>query len=328
MKTWFIPSWSGDFRLEADGDDKCILRVEDPIPAEIEQLGAFLVKARKKKWCADIAGISPEGKSELKLATTVDQAGKVLLGRKRPRKGILTCIKAEGGGLVAIKGDGEELEIAAAQPEATEAATVRRPTLCCPFATTGPDIRASQVLRSFCTTEQWRSWLNLGFLYCNGQLSGRRYLVAHRHHPIAIQNKYILWDCDGDHVVHCWDWSVPPPEEVLAVKLAVEHAEDWVRNASSVFNGLNSEDIYVNPFMSDTTQGADGLLSTGIAKGFARALSMLGIKPKEPKRPKRLLGDIGEVEHHTFGEDGSWTSNVDYDGTPLPPGIRRKERYG
>jgi hypothetical protein len=324
MRRWFIPSWSGDFRLEAADDDKCLLTVEDPIPAEVEQLGKFLVKARKKKWCADIAGISPEGKSTLEIGAPVDRAGKVLLGRKRPRKGILTCIKSEGGGLVAIKGDGEELEIAAAAPAATEAATVRRPTLCCPHATTGPDLRASKVLQAFCTNEQWRSWVNLGFLYCNGNLSGRRYLVAHRHHPLAIQNKYILWDCTGDHVIHCWDWSVPPPEEVLAVKLAVEHAEEWVRNASSVFNGL--KDVYHNPFMPDRGQHLDGLLSTGIARGFGKLMMALGLKPK-PRLPRRRLGDVGEVEHHTFDDDGGWVSDFDYDGTPLPKGIRRKESY-
>ncbi len=324
LSRWYVPSWCGDFRLEADGDERCVLTVEDPIPAEVEQLGAFLVKARKKGWVPNIAGIADKGKSTLQIGAPVSQAGKVLLGRKHPRKGILTAIKSEGGGLVAIKGDGEELELAAASPKATEAATVRRPTLCCPHATTGPDLRASKVLRSFCTNEQWRSWLNLGYLYCNGNLSGRRYLVAHRHHPIAIQNKYILFDCDGDHVVHCWDWSVPPPEEVLAVKLAVEHAEEWIRNSSSVFGVIHdNEDIYHNPFMSDSTQTLDGLISTGISRGFARAMAALGMKPKRPK----LLG-VKMREHHTFGEDGSWTSNMDYDGTPLPPGIRRKERYG
>jgi hypothetical protein len=322
LSRWYIPSWCGDFRLEAKGDDKCLLKVTDPIPAEIEQLGAFLVKARKKGWVPNIAGIADKGKSKLEIATTVDVAGKVLLGRKSPRKGILTVIKAERGGLVAVKGDGEELEIAAAAPDATEAATTRRPTLCCPHATTGPDIRASQVLRAFCTTEQWRSWLNLGYLYCNGNLSGRRYLVAHRHHPLAIQNKYIVWDCTGDHVVHCWDWSVPPPEEVLAVKLALEHAEEWIRNASGVFAG-NGEDIYHNPFMPNHMQSSDGLISSGIARGFALAAAALGFKPKRRKR----LKDFEVEEHHTFNDDGSWTSNVDYDGTPLPRGIRRKESY-
>jgi len=321
MRRWYIPSWCGDFRLEAAGDDRCLLKVEDPIPAEVEQLGAFLVKARKKGWVPNIAGIADKGKSTLEIGAPVDRAGRVLLGRKRPRKGILTVIKAERGGLVAVKGDGEELEIAVARPEATEAATVRRPTLCCPYATPGPDLRASQVLRSFCTTEQWQSWLNVGFLYCYGNLSGRRYLVAHRHHPLAIQNKYIVWDTDGDHVVHCWDWSVPPPEEVLAVKLALEHAEEWIRNRSGMV-GAPAEDIYHNPFMSDREQGFDGLVSTGIARGFARACAALGLKPKRPK-----LKGVRMKEHHTFNDDGSWTSEFDYDGTPLPPGVKRRERY-
>jgi hypothetical protein len=319
LNRWFIPSWCGDFRLEAAGDDKCLLTVTDPIPAEVEQLGAFLVKARKKGWVPNIAGIADKGESKLEIDATVDAAGKVLLGRKRPRKGILTVIKAERGGLVAVKGDGEELEIAAAAADATEAATVRRPTLCCPHCTTGPDLRASQVLQSFSTTEQWRSWLNLGYLYCHGNLSGRRYLVAHRHHPIAIQNKYIVWDTTGDHVIHCWDWSVPPAEEVLSIKLVLEHAEHWIRNRSGAWDIINCEDQFHNPFMPDNAQGADGLLSTGISRGFAKAMQMLGLKEK----PKPVTPDWPQP---TLDGEG-WTSNLDYDGTPLPPGIKRKESY-
>ena len=329
MRRWFIPSWCGDFRFESLDKDACKLIVTDPIPAELTQLGEFLVRARKKGWVDNFMGIAPRGTSELYIGAPVAKAGKVLLGRKAPRKGILTVIKSEGGSLTAIGGDGESLLAAAAAPKATEAVTVRRPTLCCPHATTGPDIRASEVLQAFSTTEQWRSWCNLGYLYCNGNLSGRKYLVAHRHHPISIENKYLVWDCTGDHVIHCWDWSVPPPEEVLMCKLVLEHAEHWIRNLSGTVGALHAKDIYHNPFMPDDKQGHDGLVSTGISRGFAIAMKKLfGGKKEKPflgvgisTMPRREDGTDG------WREDGSWLSDFDYDGTRLPVGIRRRESY-
>lgn len=58
---WFFPDWSGDFRLEADGDSKCVLTVVSPTPSEIEKLGAFLKKARSKKWVDQHVGFVPNG---------------------------------------------------------------------------------------------------------------------------------------------------------------------------------------------------------------------------------------------------------------------------
>jgi len=323
MRRWFIPSWCGDFRLEAVDEKTCKLIVTDPIPTELTQLGQFLVKARKKGWVDNCAGISPQGKSDLVIGAPVAKAGKVLLGRKSPRKGILTVIKSEDGVLTAVTGDGDELQKASAAPTAADAVTVRRPTLCCPYATTGPDLRASQVLQAFCTTEQWRSWLNLGYLYCCGNLSGRKYLVAHRHHPIAINNKYVVWDVTGDHVVHCWDWSIPPPEETLVIKLVLEHAEHWIRNRSGTF-GLNIDDQYHNPFMPDNAQWQDGLLSTRLSCSVAKAIrSLFGTK----ERPMaRMMGSVGGLEM-VPGTNEGWTSTLDWDGTPLPKGISRKESY-
>jgi hypothetical protein len=281
MNRWYVPSWCGDFRLEKKDDNACLLIVTDPIPDEIEQLGQFLRKARKKGWVKEIEGVKPEGESILKVGASVTDAAKVLLGRggapyrDQIRKGILTAIKSVDGEVTAVEGDGPELDKAAKKEDAKEAATVRRPTLCCPACISGPDKRASEVLQSFSTTKQWNDWLSMGMLYCYGNLTGRPYQVSHRHHPISRQNKFITWDVEGGHVMHAWDWSVPPAEEVLMIKLVLEHAEHWIRNQSGHFG--TSGEKFVNPFMEEAgmSQLSDGLISTGILTGFGKGLKQL-----------------------------------------------------
>lgn len=260
MNRWFFPSWSGDFRLEADGDKGSVLTVIKPTPAELDKLDAFLSEARKKKWVKQHVGFVPDGEITIKVAASVQDAGRILLGKKT--KGKLTAVRSDDGKVTAAW---DEKDLA----KAKEAATVRRPTLCCPLPVPGPDQRASEVLRAFCTPRQWKDWCEDGLLRCYGNLSGRLYEVLHRHHPTAIRRQKIVWDVAGGHVMHCYDWSVPPAEEVLTMKLVLEHAEHWIRNASGCLFG--SGDIYHNPFMSARKQGADGLPDAAFMRGVGRA---------------------------------------------------------
>ena len=52
MKTWFVPSWNGDVRLEASALDaaKTVLTVVDPTPAEQEALAEIGKTLLKRKW--------------------------------------------------------------------------------------------------------------------------------------------------------------------------------------------------------------------------------------------------------------------------------------
>jgi hypothetical protein len=262
MKRWFFPSWSGDFRLEEDGD-KSILTVIKPTPAEIDKLDIFLEKAREKKWVRQHIGFIPDGEIKIEVAASVQDAGKMFIGEKP--KGKLTAIRSEDGKVTAIW-DEKGLD------KAEEAATVRRPTLCCPTPVPGPDQRASEVLQAFCTPRQWKDWCEDGFLRCYGNLSGRLYEVLHRHHPIAIERGKITYDVEAGCVMHCYDWSVPPAEEVLSIKLVLEHAEHWIRNLSGClrWNG----DTYRDPFVSDQGQLFDGVADASFVRGIGRVLKM------------------------------------------------------
>lgn len=297
LSRWFIPSWSGDFRLVAEGEDKCRLIVVNPTLAEIEQLGSFLVKARKKGYVPDIAGVAEKGESTLTINASVAKAGRLLLGRKMPRKGLLTSVKSVDGRLEVVDGDAgsEEVTEAVEKPEADKAVTTRRPTLCCPTPQVEREVRASEVLRTFCTSKQWEEWVAKGYLHCVGNLTGHSYRIAHRHSPLAAEQRKICWDLHDDHVVHCYDWSVPPPEEALAIKLTLEHREHWIRNASGMYTlgavgdaifdprrNRKSTELYPDPFMSPDRQYLDGTDDAAFVRGFGAAVaawnSVLGSK--------------------------------------------------
>jgi hypothetical protein len=304
INTWYLPSWSGDFRLEEEDDDRCRLIVVDPTPGEIELLGRFMAKARQRKWISKMEGVATKGESTLTINASLVAAGKVILSngkgpfRKRHREGLLTAVRSKGGKIEAIPGspgDAEpepmsgptalakvdeqaeglaepsKVDKALAKDDADKAVTTRRPTLCCPNPVTGPDIRASEVLRSFCTKQQWESWMANGFLFCNGNLSGHTYRIVHRHLPLAADQGKVTWDMDDDQVIHCYDWSVPPAEEVLAIKLALEHVEHWVRNPSGALGRFGST-TYPNPFVGPNQQYLDGTVDTGIVSGIGEGL--------------------------------------------------------
>lgn len=268
---WFFPSWSGDFRLEAAGEG-CILRVEDPTPGEIDRLTKLLKRARSKGWIEQHLGIATTGETKLTLNVPLAKAGLLLLDR-RERKGLkvgkLTAVLSTAGTVTTFI-DNEQQAVEA--PEAVEAVSVRRPTLCCPNPVTGPDRRASEVLRTFCTPRQWRDWLRDGLVRCWGNLSGRLYEVVHRHNPLAVRRGKCAWDVEAGRPMHAYDWAVPPAEEVLVLKLVLEHREDWIRNESGALRFADEEQVYRNPFMPPGQEHLDGTDDSMTVGGVAGGL--------------------------------------------------------
>jgi len=293
LRKWYFPSWSGDYRLEAEGE-ACTLTVVDPTPSELEQLDEFLGKARERGWIRPSCGIADKGETCLRLTATVDDAGHVLLG-DRYGKARLTAVRSEAGKVSILSAVEQQPNTTATPPAPEEAAaaadtkepndkskkkgkgedavTVRRPTLCCPTPVPGPDVRASEVLRAFCTPQQWQDWMQKGFLHCRGGLTGRLYRVVHRHNPLAQRQGKIVYDIEGGHVLHAYDWSVPPAEEALTMKLVLEHRENWIRNRSG--NYIDGDENFHNPFVGDNEQGLDGTWDASFMTSFGHSLTTM-----------------------------------------------------
>lgn len=111
-------------------------------------------------------------------------------------------------------------------PEAPKAVvTVAAPVKGCPMPDSPEaDIRASRVLESFLAPAQRSNYLSTGAFVTRGADTDRRYMVANRERPgiMARQMAYRqLFDLDNSVPICVHDWSVPPPEEMLALLLCL-----------------------------------------------------------------------------------------------------------
>lgn len=292
MTKWYFPSYTGDFRLiasevssyreQADGST-CVLEIVDPAPHELPVLEAFLADAREKKWTPikKIATTEVDGKNrqEILLAATIGEAGRLLYGHVRPADRTITGIRSTGGKIEVFEtADLAKVEEAlnpdavVAAPEAKKdekvAVTVKRPTPSCPQCVPGAISRASEVLMDFLTPGERQTWNDNRYVVAEGGLTHHRYVLAHRHSPIAAQIGRICFDLDDDIVIHFHDNSVPPEEEVLAAKLILEHREPWLRNEATTFGGFQR---FKNPFGT----GADGLAEAAQTRAIGATLKRL-----------------------------------------------------
>lgn len=274
MRAWYSPSWSGDFRLVAnvDNPDTSQLVILDPTLHERTLLAAFLDVARRRKWTTAQLPDGPAAMHIIPLKVPVAKAGPALIRATKPAKRTLTAVTFKDGHVeTAETAQLEALaERAAADPQAA-AASVARPTPCCPQCEPGAVAPARGVLLEFLTPTQHADWATHRAITVVGGLSGHRYLLAHRHTPTAVRLGKICYDLDDGFVVHFHASEVPPEEEVLAAKLILEHREPWLRNEATVLqpDATGSwHDLgfmrYKNPF-GDAGDGRwDAAVCTGV----------------------------------------------------------------
>lgn len=254
----YLPSWNGDFRLETDGKDGTWLIVHDPTPHEQKIIEAFLAQVEAKTWLSNPDRLRALGSNDARvlIAAPLSKVSKVLIKLARPQKQTLTAVSFSDGKLSVIEGAdaaavekiSDEVEKAAATetPEKpAKAASVKRPTPCCPVCEVGAIAPASEVLLSFLNDEEHESWARDRAIVVTGGLTGHRYVVAHRQSAIAAYNTKMCFDLDDGQILHFHDNSVPPEEEVLAAKLILEHREPWLRNEATFFGEGNK---FKNPF--------------------------------------------------------------------------------
>jgi hypothetical protein len=266
----YLPSWNGDFRLEADGNGETRLVVHDPTPHEQKIVAEFLRKVEAKGWVAKAGipvSIAQGGRSEVAIAAPLARAAKILIKLTRPKKQTLTAVSFSDGKLSVIEGaddaavekiaDVVEKAAATENPEKpAKAASVKRPTPCCPECEVGSVAPASEVLLSFLNEEEHESWSRQRAIVVTGGLTGHRYVLAHRRSAIAAYNTKMCFDLDDGQILHFHDNGVPPEEEVLAAKLILEHREPWLRNEATLLGGDNMK--FKNPFgdLGDGTETA------------------------------------------------------------------------
>lgn len=161
------------------------------------------------------------------------------------------------------------------KPKPEKAASVKRPTACCPQCHPGAVPAANEVLQAFLTPEQHALWAKERAIIVVGHLSGHRYLVSHRRGRHAARAGKICFDLDDCAVLHFHDNSVPPEEEVLATKLILEHREPWLRHEATCLGGP-FDWVFKNPF----GDGLDGVRDSNLTGDLGGALAQLvGLPP-------------------------------------------------
>lgn len=272
---WYFPSWHGDLRLvpHPKDDGRTLLQIEKPTPDEQRIVNAIGEACVRHGWLpswepfAATKGLFATSTWEIEIGASVATLGPTVKALMKPGPSVLTAIKISDGQMITASGGAAELQAALgdayrtstppetkpgstktkpakAEPEA--AATVRRPTPCCPQCEPGSIGPASEVLLTFLTPEQHETWAKRRLIVVTGGLTGQRYMIAHRHTPEAQRVGRVCFDLDDNCVVHFHDRTVPPEEEVLAAKLILEHREPWLRNQATMLG--HGRSIFDNPF--------------------------------------------------------------------------------
>lgn len=286
IRRYFRPGYSGDFRVLVKGDDveRSILEVVDPIPSEQAILRKVLQVARAKGWCDDLAGIALVGRTEIEMAAPVADVGEIVVGATSAGRGAITAIASERGNVTTVytSRDGEappaprdvipfpgQEGALAADSSPKDVVTADRPSLGARRRPDCPDTRASEVLQAFSTPRQWETWMRHGWMEVYGRRSGHTYRLAHRRSDLAQRQGRVGFDCDDGLAVHAYNWLVPPAEEVLGIKLYLEHAEEWIRNPSGIDEEAAS-DVYPHPMgLGDQDGAGDREFLDGLVQGFA-----------------------------------------------------------
>lgn len=261
---WFVPTWSGDFRIERQAEsqtESTLLTVEDPTPGDRERLKPFLRECATKGWCADgiYEMIKATGETRVKIEAPTSQTGPLLARMTLAAVDVWTGVRFKDGQIAVVDGipgasvpadtKVETLDPAqilinpdAAEPTKQEqpapapepkpepvaaAATVRAPNRGCP-APTACERRSSEVLRTFCTKEQWARWQNDGKMRVIGNSTGRAYWLYHRDEAASRGLPRVLIEAATGTPICVWDDRVPAAEEALALKFSVEHREKWM----------------------------------------------------------------------------------------------------
>lgn len=167
----------------------------------------------------------------------------------------------------------------------TQAVVVPRPFLSARGPGDCPDTRASEVLERFSTTAQWATWSQHGWMRVLGGRSGHVYRLCHRRTPAARHQGAIAWDCDDGLPMRASVWTLPPAEEVLALKLYLEHAEPWVRNSRGIDRGTS---VFTHPM--GQTGAADGIADQAFLAAFEGGVRAGFLAPWRRLATERSIG--------------------------------------
>jgi hypothetical protein len=280
---WFVPSWNGDLRLEPAPNDskKTRLSIVDPTAHEKEVLVALSPLFVQNKWLAQLLTKELVTQDVL-LDAPLEVVGPLFIAALKPGPAVLTAVRFSGGEVEVVehkpvaplaiaetpaaaveKKTEDKLAEVSKKKDIKAATTVSRPTPSCPDCIPGSIAPAREALLSFLEPEQHETWKKERYVVAQGNLTGHRYIIAHRHTKIAQRNTRIAWDADDRATLHFHNSALPPEEEVLSAMLILQHREHWLRNQATCLLG-NFRHVFDNPFGTFMDGVPDAGLTSGI----------------------------------------------------------------
>ena len=228
MRRWYVPTTNGDFRVEAAGEGKSVLIVERPTKTEVDVLSKLWPTFVKKGWTNAVVPTGLRG-GWVEMDAPVHLVGKQLgKAMKTGRRSVE--VYRFSNGRVTVEEMWETI-----LPEGVEvAATTSVPKTGCPACEHDGDRaeRASMVvLREFLSPSQVAELNYRGWFSAIGNVTGTRYGIFNRFSREAARFGRALADLDAGLAVCAFDPDVPPGEEMLGLKILVEHLERKIRPA-------------------------------------------------------------------------------------------------
>lgn len=221
INTWYIPSWYGDIRLDAEGTDNTRVTFFKLSGAEVNAMqelrkastGMRRNWAKPEDWEKIPLRAFEQGdkaESMITLAGPIDKIEKLLTKALRPERKVLRVVRIGGGnieeiherdfdasahadaGVPATEETKEETAIAVREEDKLEkppekaiaATTVAAPVLGCP----APDFdtvhkKATRVLKAFLTPQQIYDFERRQRFIVTGADTGHRYMLTSRNAP-------------------------------------------------------------------------------------------------------------------------------------------------
>jgi hypothetical protein len=236
---WFLPTFHGDIRLEKEGPSRTLLRAYELTASEEKAMASLRSRAistkLRRKWASekdflpltnsayrDSAGVT------VHLDAKIEDVQAIIAKALKPQRKLLTAVRFTDGRVEEVHSNvipetSRAIVVKEPAPVPVVATTVATPVRGCPMPNfPEADIRASRVLEHFLTPVQIDDYRKTGSFVTTGADTGRPYLVCNRERPTFMQS-YLggrqLFDLDRKMPICIHDWSVPPPEEMLALHL-------------------------------------------------------------------------------------------------------------
>jgi hypothetical protein len=236
---WYIPSFYGDVRLEALGKSQCRVIAEKTTERERAALRVLAEVASKRRWLPTSEDPAPlfsdVGILKTTLEAPIDKVAKQLAKLLKPHRKIISAVQFKDGAIEEIFDNEPEPPKADAQPyrdpaPVVAATSVAAPTRGCPVPDFGTaELKARGVLATFLSRDQIDDFARYNRFVTTGADTGHRYMVTSRQATDSLARyQRTLYDLDEDRPLCVHDWSVPPAEEMLSLRVLLA-LPDWER---------------------------------------------------------------------------------------------------